>query len=277
MSKTVFDLGAHLGEDSSYYLKRGYKVVAFECSPENIAHLRKRFAVEIKSNQLLIETRALLKGGCDGKLVDFFLDDISVWGTVHKDWSSRNQRLGSSNKTIKVETLDPKSIYEKYGQPFFMKIDIEGSDMDVLESLFEVHSNSRPKYVSIESSKTSWNDLRRELLILTNLGYTEFAAVNQEKIPAKTSWISGKGEKEIFYHERDSSGPFGDDLNAKWKSAREIEKAYRIIFLRYKFFGDDGLLAPRKVSNKYLRYFYRKLLSIFQLSPGWFDTHARAR
>ena len=273
----VFDIGAHLGEDTSYYLERGYKVVAFECSPENISHLRKRFALEIKSHQLLIETRALMHGGGNGKIVDFFVDEVSVWGTLHKERASRNERLGSSSNCIKVETADPKSIYEKYGHPFFIKIDIEGSDMDMLESLFEVKRELRPKYLSIESTKTSWKGLLKELLILTNLGYIEFAAVNQEKHPKTISWISDNGEMKIFHLEKDSSGPFGEDLNANWKSAKEIEREYKFIFIRYKLFGDDGLLAPRKVGNRYIRYCYSKLLGILRLSPGWYDTHARKK
>lgn len=270
----VFDIGAHLGEDSSYYLKRGYNVVAFECSPNNIEYLSQRFALEIRDKQLQLETKALVSGGGEGKLIDFFVDDISVWGTVHKDWTSRNRRLGSDAKTISVETMDPESIYRTYGVPFYMKIDIEGSDVDVLKSLFKVETNMRPKYVSIESSKTSFKNLQEELRILSHLGYTKFAAVNQERIKKQTCWISESGERVCHYHERDSSGPFGDDLKVSWKTIEEVTREYRFIFLKYRLFGDDGLLAPRKLRSSFVRSIYSKILSAFYLSPGWYDTHA---
>jgi hypothetical protein len=29
----IFDIGAHRGEDTEYYLRRGFRVVAVECEP----------------------------------------------------------------------------------------------------------------------------------------------------------------------------------------------------------------------------------------------------
>jgi 16S rRNA A1518/A1519 N6-dimethyltransferase RsmA/KsgA/DIM1 with predicted DNA glycosylase/AP lyase activity len=43
----VFDIGAHRGEDTEYYLRRGFRVVSVECEPDNVAALRTRFSREI--------------------------------------------------------------------------------------------------------------------------------------------------------------------------------------------------------------------------------------
>ena len=45
----VFDIGAHLGEDTEYYLARGFDVIAFECMPENIKQIQDKFPKEINN------------------------------------------------------------------------------------------------------------------------------------------------------------------------------------------------------------------------------------
>tara|TARA_B100000579_G_C22625244_1_gene753859 strand:- start:67 stop:903 length:837 start_codon:yes stop_codon:yes gene_type:complete len=272
--KIIYDVGAHKGDDSFYYLKRGFRVVAFECAPSNINYLKKRFTHEIKNRDFILEEKAVTSGGGNGNFIDFFVDDDSEWGTVHSKWASRNVRLGSSQKITSVETIDPPTIYSIYGLPHYMKIDIEGSDIDALTSLFTLKEDERPKFVSLESNKTSFKDLQEELSILVHLGYTKFAAINQERIQKKSRWISDAGEEIYHNHKIGSSGPFGIDLNVKWKTQKAIQRQYARIFIGYKLFGDDGLLAPRKLRNKLIIKIYSKLLYILHLSPGWYDTHA---
>ncbi len=274
--RIVFDVGAHKGEDAKYYLTRGYKVVAFECNPSNILFLKKRFEKEIKSNDLVLETRALICGGSVYKKLEFFVDENSVWGTLNKDWARRNQRLGSNSKSILVDTLDPKEIYHLYGIPYFIKIDIEGCDMDILKSLKYLNYENRPKYLSLESSKTSWNALREEFDLLKKLEYLNFQAIPQSKMQKKiTKWKDAKGKIISYNHEKDSSGPFGEDLKNNWRNLKEIKLIYKFIFMRYFLFGDDGIFAPRKIKPRILRAIFYRMLSLFGLSPDWFDTHAK--
>jgi hypothetical protein len=39
----------------------------------------------------------------------------------------------------------------------------------------------RPKFISLESTKTSWSDLLKEFNTLETLGYTKFKVVRQER------------------------------------------------------------------------------------------------
>jgi len=36
----IFDIGSHKGEDTDFYLKKAFKVVAFEANPKLIAHCK---------------------------------------------------------------------------------------------------------------------------------------------------------------------------------------------------------------------------------------------
>ena len=85
MNMLVFDIGAHLGEDTEYYLARGFNVIAFECMPENIKRIQDKFPKGILDKRLILETRALLVGGGEDREATFFVDKISFWGTLHKD------------------------------------------------------------------------------------------------------------------------------------------------------------------------------------------------
>ena len=71
-----------------------------------------------------------------------------------------------------------------------MKIDVEGEDINVLQSLSSINTMERPKYVSIESSKTSWKSLLNEFKIFHDLGYTHYAVRAQSKMSKTTShWL----------------------------------------------------------------------------------------
>ena len=86
--------------------------------PDNIQRIRERFVQEIHEQRLVIETRALLAGHGEKGEASFFVDENSVWGTLHRDWAERNQRLGSQNKVITVKTMDPHQAFKLYGVPY---------------------------------------------------------------------------------------------------------------------------------------------------------------
>jgi 16S rRNA A1518/A1519 N6-dimethyltransferase RsmA/KsgA/DIM1 with predicted DNA glycosylase/AP lyase activity len=43
-NKLIYDVGAHQGEDTDFYLKKGFAVVAIEAVPEFCKSLEKRFS-----------------------------------------------------------------------------------------------------------------------------------------------------------------------------------------------------------------------------------------
>ena len=48
----VYDVGMHRGEDTAYYLAKGYRVVAIEANPELVGECRERFSDAIASGKL---------------------------------------------------------------------------------------------------------------------------------------------------------------------------------------------------------------------------------
>jgi FkbM family methyltransferase len=54
MADLIYDVGAHLGEDSQHYLAKGFKVVAIEANPELAARLRQRFTTEMTDGRFTL-------------------------------------------------------------------------------------------------------------------------------------------------------------------------------------------------------------------------------
>jgi GDP-mannose 4,6-dehydratase len=50
----IYDIGMHNGNDTAYYLYKGYRVIAIEANPVLVERAKKRFADEINNNRLTI-------------------------------------------------------------------------------------------------------------------------------------------------------------------------------------------------------------------------------
>ncbi len=151
--------------------------------------------------------------------------------------------------------------------PYYLKIDIEGTDLLAIEGLSDFAD--RPKYLSIESDKESFRALRREISLMTSLGYNQFNIVNQPNVVRQRPPASPKeGRYASHQFEEGSSGLFGEELPGPWLTADETIEAYRPIFLRYALCGDDPFVRSRLV---------RSLLSRIGFRAEWYDTHARKK
>ena len=281
----VYDVGMHRGEDTEFYLKKGFRVVAFEADPDLARYCRERFKEYIANRQLTIIEGAIIDLDAaenkDRKKITFYKNDgMSVLGTVNANWAERNEFLRSpSNAMIDVEVIDFTSAVEKHGIPHYMKIDIEGSDMICVNLLKKF--SKRPDYISIESDKTSMAKILFEIDTLTELGYNRFKAVEQSDIPfAQTPpYPASEGTYTPEHQfELGSTGLFGSELGGRWKSRRGIVFQYYIIRLSYYLLGDEGVMEKWSFRGAWVfRAMVRRTLRLYTRAtvPGWYDTHAR--
>jgi FkbM family methyltransferase len=278
----IYDVGLHKGEDAEFYLRKGFRVVAFEANHELVASCSERLMEYLDRGQLTIVEGAVvgpdvLGAGC--RTVKFYKNsDLSVWGTVRKDWADRNARLGTTSTVTEVEAINFADAVRTYGVPYFMKIDIEGCDTVCVNALREFEE--RPTYLSIESDKTSLENIRREIELLNELGYTSFQAVEQSTIPSRQRPPNPAKEGRSIEHRfvEGSSGLFGRELEPCWKSKEEILNHYRSILLGFRLLGDDGIMTRWKFrGSDRLRSLTERAVGQFTHAavPGWFDTHAR--
>lgn len=260
----VFDVGAHRGEDSDFYLKLGYRVVAVEANPVLVEHLRQRFGREISDGSYVLVDKAI--GKTHGTIPFFANLKDSAWGTADPDWALRNQRLGADSEQIHVECVPFADVLRAHGCPRYLKIDIEGADMVCVNALSL--TSCRPQYISIESSKTSWRDLMEELNALERLGYRKFKVVDQGA--HKRGRFRTRLDSQVSYSfEVGSSGPFGEDLDGEWLSKRRAIIRYIPIFILYKTMGDNTFLRRHARVVKKI-----PLLRTALARVSWYDTHA---
>jgi len=274
-SDLVYDVGMHKGEDTDYYLKKGFRVIAFEADPDLVEQCRNRFEEELKNGKLIVVEGAITElppEDAKDKTIRFFKNkNNSVWGTVADDWADRNELLGTTNEIIEVPVIDFSAYLKEYGIPHYLKVDIEGMDIVCLMAL--MHFEQKPDYISIESEKISFDKLIEEIRLLMQLGYKRFKAVQQQGIShQKEPNPSKEGIYVGHQFSEGSSGLFGADLPSKWKDYKQILDQYKSIFLQYRLFGDYGKLT-RTFAGEFLRRNLQRLLR--KPIPGWYDTHAK--
>lgn len=270
----VYDVGMHRGEDTAFYLAKGFRVVGFEADPQLAAACCARFADAVADGRLRIVEGAVCAQPAGTKIAFYRNPDSSIWGTIRADWAERNRRLGAASELIEVAAVDFRVCLQEFGVPHYLKIDIEGADLVCLEALAGVAP--RPDYVSFESTRTHFNAIISEFDLLCSLGYRRFAVVQQawiERRPYEGSTRTGAPLRHVF--EPGASGPFGAELGAPYLSSAEAIDAYRPIFERYRRYGEDSPLMQARRGRFLLKTLKGwSILARRRPLVGWYDTHA---
>ena len=233
----IIDVGMHYGNDTDFYLKKGFRVAAIEANPELVSKARIKFKEALAEGRLKIFEVGIYK---EEGIFDFYIN-ISK-----DDWSSLIEEVGTRQNTeyhvIKVKCTTFDKILSEVGIPYYLKIDIENADIYALEALRDFEF--KPKYVSIEAHSLDY------LCLLRSFGYTKFKVVNQARnIDVKCPNPPLEG---VFVDQKFnglSSGPFGEESPGPWLTLEEA--AYEWLHLH---------MGHSERSS---------------LGEGWYDFHAK--
>lgn len=200
----IYDVGAHRGEDTAHYLRAGYRVVAVEANPQLAERLSQRFAgdpVEV--------VNAGISSGVG--TATFWVND------ANDEHSSFDREVGCREGTpchaVEIECVPFRSLLERHGVPFYLKIDIEGADGLCLSSL---SPDDLPAYVSIEAHTADYVDRLRDL------GYRQFKLVDQTRHSSRVLQRLGLARFPVG-----TSGRFGESTRGRWQSADRVVDAWR--------------------------------------------------
>lgn len=259
----VYDVGAHRGEDSDFYLKAGYRVVAIEANPVLADALRVRFADHIAQGRFTLVERAIAER--PGRITFYINDKVSEWGTVEASWAERNERYGSPSKTIEVEAVTFDSVLAEHGCPLYCKIDVEGVDLLCVAAL--ERAGFRAPFLSMETAATSWRTIRKEFAALRAAGYDRFKIVDQSRLPQGGRYASHGGGSIAHDFPFGSSGPFGDEVAGPWLTEQQVLKEFRRSYVIYAILGNH----PRLQRFLYTIPLVRRINRI----ATWHDIHAK--
>lgn len=248
-NKLIFDIGMHIGQDTAYYLSRGFRVVAVEANPLLAQEGGVRFKSELDEGRLAIENVGISQS--EGISTFWICDEMLEWSSFHRESAARR---GYKHHSIEVPCIRLPDLIARHGLPYYMKIDIEGHDYLCLRQLKQ---QKLPRYISVESYGP------KAIEDLFDLGYRQFKIIDQicfsalETPPtigyrlywglrnfrershmvkdAYASRAAGKlggryvvGKVLYRYRRRcgwtfadGASGPFGDDTPGKWLAASD--------------------------------------------------------
>ena len=223
-SRTIFDLGMNNGDDTAHYLAQGFDVVALDANPSLCAKATSRFQAAIAAGRLTILNAAIADR--EGEATFHINLDNDHWSSLDIGWAGRD---ASRCREIKVRCVTLAGLFAEFGVPHYLKVDVEGADLAVLEQL-RGH-NLLPRYTSVEDCRFG----PRFIEILASCGYDGFKLFDQSTVSRIVDRATG------LAFPAGSSGPFGDDVPGDWLSREDMVALYSSTVRDC----DGNRLAPR--------------------------------
>lgn len=216
----IFDIGMSEGNDTAYYLEKGFDVIGIEADPVVYEGLLKRFSSEIANRKLIIFNRAV--SGSDGETLTFWRNEAAQGLSSLK--KHVDPGYDKSLKKYDVTSMNWCGIIAIAGTPHYCKIDVEGAERSFLDSMLSM--DSRPTYISSEIHSFE------PIEALYGLGYRRFKIVDQNILhtflPLPNPPLEGLFVQNPNWHH--ASGPFGKELlGEKWLNFSEVAAVYDIL------------------------------------------------
>lgn len=261
----IFDLGAHLGSDTAYYLARGFRVVAVEANPKLARQLE---ALDV-DGRLIVEGRALSSESGPVALHLPLESEASCWATISPAQALMLQRAKVRTKPLLVDTVTLDELVSLYGVPYYIKCDLEGSDAEFLRMLSRL--SLKPRTVSVELTQVGLRAVWAQLKLIRESGYTRFYIRDQGNLPR--AMFSGGMPRTI---DGMWSGPFGVEIDdGSALSFGQVRRHALLIALRTKVFGEFGLAGKLRLYGLLKRLARSRVLRPL-IYTSWYDIHCFA-
>ena len=218
MKKIIYDLGASTGENIPYYLLRSDLIIAVEACKKNCEIIKKNFQKEMVDKKLIVENCIISDVDKDEDHFYLHKNDylLGQFPKPHEDLINKFTKVNIVKK-------DVYNLIKKYGEPHYIKIDLEEYDNVVLKRIFEC--NIKSNYISAEAINHDVIDL-----FLNNKNYNSFKLSEGKNVGYLYNKIKlDLINKKIKYSfPKNSAGPFGNDILGKWIVKENFEKIMKL-------------------------------------------------
>jgi FkbM family methyltransferase len=206
----VADIGMSEGNDTDFYIRKGFCVVGIEADPLMFRKLAERFAEPIAARRLVLMNRAAYR--VSGEPLAFFINREAQGHSRVVIGDAYPERQGERTQVASICWSD---IVTVMGIPYYCKIDIEGLEAPFIESM--LGSEFLPEYISAECHAFD------AIEAMYRVGYRKFAIINQvnhRNFTAPNPPLEGTYVPNYdFVH---SSGYFGKELHvSRWLDFKE--------------------------------------------------------
>ena len=184
------------------------KVVAVEANPQLCDGIRVRFSSDIEAGRLFVENCVLTEHEEQLGCVEFY---IHKKNDVLSQFPRPSEPVIKNFEQVSLPQRSPRSLIQQHGNPFYVKIDIEHYDAQILAHLFK--NNIYPPFISAEA-----HGVEVFALLVGLGGYNSFKLVDGRTVSEKFAShpVAGSTAYSFPFH---SAGPFGEDIPGKWMTA----------------------------------------------------------
>lgn len=205
--KVIYDFGSNNGDNIPYYLLKSDLVIAIEANPLLCNRIQSRFSQEIAEGKLVVEN-CVLDVAHSSAMVPFFIHKSN---DVLSQFPYPDPSIISQFERVDLPSQNVIDIIEFYGDPYYVKIDIEHYDQVILKHLFL--NNIFPPYISAES-----HSIDIFCLFVALGGYKAFKLVDGHTVSTKYKehQITTSRGSEVYSFPYHSAGPFGNDIRGDW-------------------------------------------------------------
>jgi FkbM family methyltransferase len=138
----IFDVGANVGDKAHVFAQLADRVICFEPDPRLARDLRIRFRHQ---PQMVIVQAAV--SNREGTLPLHTYDDGSAYNTLNAKQHDHAISLHQTHQVIEVPVTTLTAAIHQYGLPDFLKVDVEGHELEVFSSLTQL-----PPMLSFEAN-----------------------------------------------------------------------------------------------------------------------------